>query len=154
MFEAPIDTLYVWVGLALVATAAAGTAAEFPTTPPPDAGAAAATVDRVATADHPATARHPVDAAAVKLAPTYVALRDGGRTARARFTHAVTPVRRGTPLWRVLLGVPSDDVFDGPDELRTAANAARPGRARWRRTDRLLARTVTWGDLDVTLVGA
>lgn len=154
MFDAPVDTWYVWVGLALVATAAAGTANQFPTAPPPDARAAAAAVDRAAAADHGATARHPIDAEAVKLGRTHLALRDDGRTSRTRFAWPVTPVRRGSPLWRVLLGVPPDDVFGGVPALREAVEEARNDTARWRRAERLVARTITWEDLDVTLVGA
>lgn len=154
MLEVPVDSWYVWVGLALVATVAAGTAIEFPTTPPPDARTAAATVDRVAAADHTVTARHPVDAEAVKLERLHLSLRDGGRTSRARFAHTVTPVRRGSPLWRVLLGAPPDDVFDGPTALREAVDEARSDPVDWRSTDRLVARTITWGDTNVTLVGA
>lgn len=154
MFDAPIDTLYVWVGLALVATAAVGTATEFPTAPPPDARTAAAAVDRVAVVDHEATARHSVDAAAVKIDSTHLALRDGGRTSRARFVRSVTPVSRGSPLWRVLYGAQPEDVFDAPSALRDAADEARTGDGRWQCSDRLVVRTVTWGDLRVTLVGA
>lgn len=154
MLEAPVDTWYVWVGLALVAAAAAGTATEFPTAPPPDARTAAATVDRVAAADHGTTARHPVDAEAVKLERMHLSLRDGGRTSRARFASPVVPVHRGSPLWRVLLGAPPGDVFDGPTALNEAVDETRADPARWRRTDRLVARTVTWGDVHVTLVGA
>lgn len=154
MFEAPVDTLYVWVGLALVATAAAGTAGQFPTAPPPDVRTAAAAVDRVAAADHGATTRHRLDADSVKLERTHLALRDGGRTSRARFARPVTPVGRGTSLWRVLLGAPPGEVFAGSGAVREAVDEARADPPRWRPTDRLVVRTITVGDLHVTLVGA
>lgn len=154
MLEAPVDTWYVWVGLALVATAAAGTASEFPTAPPPDARTAAAAVDRVAGADHGATAVHPIDAEAVKFERIHVVLRDGGRISRARLASPVTPVRRGSPLWRVLLGAPPGDAFDGSTALREAVDEARTAPARWRRADRLIVRTITWEGTNVTLVGA
>lgn len=153
MLEAPVDTLYVWVGLALVGTAVAGTATEFPTSPPPDAQAAAASIDRVAAADHTATSQHPVAAEAVKIERMHISIRDDGRTSRARFAHQVTPVRRGSPLWRVLLGGPPGVVFDDSTAFREAVDDARAGSAHWRRTDRLVARTITWGGIHVTLVG-
>jgi len=154
MLDAPVDSWYVWVGLALVAAATIGTATGFSTAPPPDARAAAATVDRVAVADHGATGRHPVDADAVKLEPHRLSLRDDGRTTHARFAESVTPVRTGTALWRVLRGGRPADALDGPSALRTAAAAAREDSARWQRTGQLFVRTVTWEGVDVTLVGA
>lgn len=154
MFDAPVDAWYVWVGLAAVAAAAVGAVSGFPTAPPPDAAAAAGTVDRVAAADHPATARHPLDADAVKLRPNGLALRDDGRTSRADVATRVTPVRRGTALWRLLRGGRPADSFAGPADLRAAAREARNGTPTWRDADRLYVRAVTWGDLRVTLVGA
>lgn len=154
MLDAPVDAWYVWVGLALFAAATVGAAAEFPTAPPPDARAAAGTVDQVAAADHDATGRHPLDADAVKLESRRLTLRDDGRTTRARFFRPVTPVQRGAALWRVLRGTRPPDAFDEPDDLRTAAWVARDRPARWQHADQLFVRTVTWEGIDVTLVGA
>jgi hypothetical protein len=154
MLDAPVDAWYVWVGLAVVATAALGTVTQVPTAPPSDAAAAAGTVERVAAADHPATARHPVDADAAWLAPGRLGLRDDGRTTRADLALAVTPVDRGTVLWRVLRGARPSSVFDGPAALRAAARQARDEETSWRRTDQLFVRRVTWEGVDVTLVGA
>lgn len=155
MLDAPVDAWYVWVGLTVVAGVALGTVAELPTAPPPDAGAAVASVDRVAAADHDATGRHSVAADAVKVEPHRLSLRDGDRTARATFAYGpVVPVRRGSNLWHVLRGNPPGDAFETPGEFRTAATRARDRPARWTRSDRLLVRTVTWRGVDVTLVGA
>lgn len=154
MLDAPVDAWYVWVGLALVATATVAAATGFPTAPPPDARAAAGTVDRVATADHGATARHPLAADAVRIGSSSLSLRHDGRRTHAAFVRPVTPVERGTPLWRVLRGAPPAQAFEGPDELRAAATAARDSPAGWRQSDELRVRTVTWGGARVTLVGA
>jgi hypothetical protein len=154
MFDAPVDAWYVWIGLALVAAAAAGTAAEFPTAPPPDARAAAATVDRVAAADHTATARHPLDADAVKVATNHVSLRDDGRTSHARLTRAVIPVQRGSALWRVLRGAPPAVHYERSTDLQDAVREARDASDHWRPAEQLFVRTVTWEDVHVTLVGA
>lgn len=154
MLDTPVDAWYVWVGLALVAAAAVGAAAEFPTAPPPDARTAAGTVERVAAADHEATASHALDADAVRLQPHRLSLRDGDRTTHARFARPVTPVRRGTPLWRVLRGARPADAFEGATTLRDAVRAARDAPARWQQADQLFVRTLTWEGVDVTLVGA
>lgn len=155
MLDAPVDAWYVWVGLVVVAGAALGTVVELPTGPPPDAGAAVASVDRVAAADHDATGCHPVAADAVKVEPHRLSLRDGDRTARAVFAYGpVVPVRRGSALRRVLRGYPPESAFEAPGEFRAAATRARDRPARWTRSDRLLVRTVTWRGADVTLVGA
>lgn len=154
MLDAPVDAWYVWVGLAMVAATTVGATTGFPTAPPPDSRAAAGTVDRVAAADYDATGRHRVDADAVKLEPGGLSLRHDGRTTHARFARPVTPVERETALWWLLLGARPADTFDEPSELRAAAGAARNRPVRWQRTDQLFVRTVTWGEVRVTLVGA
>lgn len=173
MFDAPVDAWYVWVGLSLVSLAALGTVSELPATPPPDATAAANTVDRVAAADHDATGRHPIDADAVWLSPDAIALRDDGRVMRARLRFGpVVPVGTDGPLAALLRGAPADHQFNSSGDLAAAVDSARNRKAsggsggarnrtandgddgaRWRRTDRLLVRTVTWGEFRVTLVG-
>ena len=159
MFDAPVDALYVWVGLTVVAGLTLGAAVELPTTAEPDAEAAAASVDRVAAADHDATGRHPVAADAVAVDPHGLSLRDGGRTADATFAYGpVVPVDRGSALWDVLKGVPPDERFDDPNEFRAATDEASQAtdaeRTDWQTADQLLVRTTTWEGNDVTLVGA
>lgn len=154
MLDAPVDAWYLWVGLALIAATAVGTASQFPSAPAPDAGAAAGTVARVAAAEHDAAARHPVAADAARIGPSRLSLRDDDRTAHETLPQRVTPVARGTALWRVLHGARPSDAFDDPAALRGAARAAREEPLDWRRTDELVVRTVTWGGVRVTLVGA
>jgi hypothetical protein len=154
MLDAPVDAWYVWVGLALVAATAVSTVSQLHTTPPPDAQAAAGTVDRVAAAGHAATGRHHLDADAVKVEPDSISLRDDGRTSRAALASRITPVRRGTALWRVLRGARPPTAFDDPDDLRAVARMERTEPAHWRSADELYVRAVTWEGVDVTLVGA
>ena len=155
MFEVPIDALYVWVGTALASVAALGVALSLTTAPPPDAAAAADTVDAVAGADHDATGVHPVDATSVKISAHSLALRDDGGMARERFAFGpVTPVREDSKLARVARGTPPSEAFTDPSALARAAREARRMPASWERTDRLRVRTVVWGDVRVTLVDA
>lgn len=162
MFDAPVDTLYVWLGLTVVAGITLGAVMQLPTATEPDAEAAAASIDRVAAADHDATGHHPVAADAVAVEPYGISLQDGERTAEARFAYGpVIPVGGQSGLWKVLNGVPPDEVFDDSAEFRTAtdeafrtaADAERAGEPNWQTTDRLLIRTIIWEGIDVTLVG-
>lgn len=154
MFEAPVDSLYVMVGLSLVSVAVAGTAVGLPTTPAPNAASLADTVDSVAASPYPATAEHPTDATAVRIGPRRVALRNDGGVAHATFTQGpVVPVDDG-PLERVLRGVPPDQAFESPDEFRQAMRSARTRSPSWRHVDgEVWIRNVVWGDVRVTLVG-
>ncbi|NHN47447.1 hypothetical protein G9464_07540 [Halostella sp. JP-L12] len=156
MFDAPVDTWYLAVGVALAGVAFAGVAADLPTRAPPDAAGAAATIDAVAASERPGTAEHPVDAPEIKLGPHRVALRNGGGTASETFAYGpVTPVTDGGPLATVLRGRDPVRVFPSPDALRRAAAAARERDPEWRRADgRIVVRTITWEGTRVTLVDA
>lgn len=155
MFETPIDAWFVWVGTALAAAAILAVSLSLPTAPPPDAEDAADTVDAVAGAPHNATGEHPIDAGAVRLSPHAIALRGPGGVARDRLSFGpVTPVPESGPLARVLDGVSPGRAFDGPSALARAARQARRTETSWESTERLRVRTVVWGEIHVTLVGA
>ncbi|MFB6083112.1 MAG: hypothetical protein ABEJ94_02580 [Halorientalis sp.] len=156
MFDAPIDTWYLWLGVATASALAFGVAIALPTTVPPDAQRAAATVDAVATSPHNATGEHRLDATAVEIGSHRIALRNDGGTAHAAFAYGpVTPVRDGTALSTVLRGEPPAAVFPSAAAFRAAAADARNRTRAWRETEgRLVARRVTWEGVDVTLVGA
>jgi hypothetical protein len=155
MFDAPVDTWYLWVGVATASALAFGVAAALPTTVPPDAQRAAATVDAVATSPHNATGEHALAATAVEIGSRRIALRNDGGTTHAAFASPVTPVRNGTKLASVLRGTPPATVFASATAFRTAAAKARDRDRTWRETDgRLVARRVTWEGVDVVLVGA
>lgn len=154
MFDAPVETWYLWVGLALVSVAALSIAASLPRAPPPNALSVAETVDAVAASSHAATATHPLDADAVRLGPYRVWLRNGGATSHATFALGpVTPVRKGTPLWDVLCGTPPGEAFDSPMAFRRATAKARDRDPEWRSLAELRVRSVSWEGVDVTLVG-
>lgn len=156
MFDAPADTWYLWLGIATASLVAVGLAVSFPTSPPPDATRLAATVDSVATSPHNATAEHPLDADEIRLGPHRIGLRGEGGTAHATLAYGpVTPVGNSSRLARVLEGVPPGTVFDSQCAFRNATATVRNGSREWHHTDdRLLVRRVTWGEFDVTLVGA
>jgi hypothetical protein len=154
MFDAPVETWYLWVGLAVASTAAVGLAASLPRAPPPDAAGAAETVDSVAASAHPTTGVHPLSADAARVGPYRIRLRNDGATGHATFAYGpVTPVRRDTALWDVLRGAPPNEVFGTPTDLRRAAADARDRTPEWRSAEELTVRRVTWEGVDVTLVG-
>ena len=156
MFGPPIDSWYVWVGLAAVSAALVGVAAELPTTTPPDAAAAATTVDGVAASPYAAVGEHPLRADAVRLSARRIALRRDGTTARAGFAFGpVVPVPPGDgPFRRVLDGGSPAEQFDSRAAFEAATERARGRDPDWRPApDRLTVRRVSWGGVDATLVG-
>ncbi|MFC4449311.1 DUF7283 family protein [Halorussus aquaticus] len=154
MFDAPVETWYLWVGLAVASAAAVGLAATLPRAPPPDAASAAETVDSVAASDRPTTGVHPLSADAVRVGAYRIWLRDDGATGHATFAFGpVTPVRRDTALWDVLRGTPPERAFGTPAAFGRAAADARDRTPAWRSRDRLTVRRVAWEGVDVTLVG-
>jgi len=154
VFDAPLDTVYVWVGLGAVSLAVAGTVLSFPTTSPAAAGAVADAVDTVAASDHEARDGVAVPAGEMRLGPRALALRTPDGTAHARFAYGpVVPVREG-PLRQVLLGTPPEDGFDDRTAFRRALERARSRDPVWRETpERLHVRRVSWGEGNGTLVG-
>ena len=148
-----VEAWPLWVGLTLVSAATVGVAAELPRTAPPDAAGLARTVDGVAASDLAAVAEHPLRADEIRVRPDRIALRRGDRTARATLRYGpVVPAFDG-PLARVLTGVPPDRAFDSVASFRRAVSSARE-RSAWRPApERLTARRVAWGGVDVTLVG-
>lgn len=154
MFHPPIDAPHVWVALGLVGLAVLGLALEVPAAPVPDAGGVADTVDAVAASRHPTSAQHPLSAARVRLGPRRLSLRSDAGTAHAAFRYGpVTPATSG-PLERVLRGAPPERVFRTVAAFREALADARAAAPRWQRAgDELVVRSVSWGDVDATLVG-
>lgn len=155
MLGLPADAWYVWLGLAATSAAVLGTAVGLPTAAPPDAAPAARTVDAVATARVPSTAAQPLEAREVRVTAAGVSLRTDGGTDRAAFAEHVTPAPPDEPALRaVLTGDPAARQFDSPAALAASAAEARRADPDWRRApDRLLVRRVSWGGVDVTLVG-
>lgn len=156
MLGTPVDAWYVWLGLSAASIAILGTAAGLPTAAPPEPAPAARTVDAVASSPHPGTAAHPLGAVSIRLGPTGIGLRTDGGTAHERFAYGpVTPVPPGSDeLYAVLTGDPPGRAFTSPDAFSRSAARARGAEPKWRPApDQLLVRRVSWGDVDVTLVG-
>ncbi|WP_115862823.1 DUF7283 family protein [Halorussus litoreus] len=158
MFDAPVETWYLWIGLAVASTAALGVAVTLPRTPPPDATGAAHTVDVVAASGHAATGVHPLSVDAVRIGPYRIWLREdgpvGSATGHATFAYGpMTPVQRGTALRDVLRGAPPEAVFGSTGSFRRAAASARDRTPEWRSRDELTVRRVSWEGVNVTLVG-
>ena len=159
MFDLTLDAWYAWIGLSLTGVALVGAATGLPTAPPPDAGAVAATIDRVAAAEYAATGEHPLDAEEIRLGTRRIGLRSDAGTAHATMAFGpVTPVPAGdSPLREVLHGTPPDRAFRSPEAFRQAVVSARSDatEAPWRPVDRtLIVRRTTWNDVDVVLVDA
>jgi hypothetical protein len=155
MFDAPIESAYVWLGLAAVSASMLGLALEAPTAPPPDPSAVARTVDNVAASPHEATARQPVDADRIRLGSDGIELSGPGGDAHAAFAYGpVVPAFGDDALGAVLRGRPPEAVFTDREGFRDALDRARTHSPDWRAApERLTVRRVTWGAVDATLVG-
>ena len=156
MLDVPVESTYVWIGLALVGASMLGLAVRVPTAPPPDAAAAARTVDSVASSPYEARGQQPVDAEAIRLGSERVGLRGDGGSAHAAFAYdTVVPTFSRDALTSVLHGRPPSAVFDDPAAFESAVAEARTYDSQWQPApEQLLVRRVTWGGVDVTLVGA
>ena len=156
MLDASPEAMYWFLGLATVSLAIVGVAADLPTRPPPDAAAAANTVDALAASDYAGTATHPLDATAVRVTPGSVSLRTSAGARHATFAFGpVTPAPPDSALAAVARGAPPGERFDSPRALADAAAAARATArtAAWRPApDSLRVRRVNWGEVRVTLV--
>lgn len=157
MFDTPIDGLYTWLGVSFVAAGALAVAAGVPSAPPPDAAAVAETVDGLAASSYAGAATVPLaNANEVRLTPRSVSLRGASGTVSATFEHGPIVVVTGAneALAAVLNGTSPHKVFEDPDALVAASRETADGRASWRTApERLRVRHVTWGGVDVTLVG-
>lgn len=154
MFDAPLDAWYVWIGLSVVGAATLGVVSGLPASPPPDADAAAETVDGIAASQHARSDTHRLsNADAIRVGVDSLSLRGPGGTAHAPFGYGpVTPVM-GEKLDDVVSGTPPERVYESPDAFERALRNARENSPEWRQTDRLVVRRVSWGDVDATLVG-
>lgn len=155
MHGVPIDAVYLWIGLSIASVAAAGAALAFHPAPAPAPTPLAETVDAVAASSAPASLSEPIRAQAIRIGPRRIALRsDGGHSAATYAYGPVTPVGDG-PLRAVLRGRPPAAIFDSQAAFHDAIRAARRREPTWEPAGpRLHVRSVTWGEIDATLVGA
>ncbi|RKS83598.1 hypothetical protein BDK61_2986 [Haloarcula quadrata] len=153
MFETHVDTLYLWVGLGTVSVAVLGVVASLPTTAPPDATAAAATIDEVTTSPPGSVTHRRLIATEWAFDGREVRLRNDGGTATARLIQTAVPARTDR-LQAVVNGGRPQAVYDSPDAFRRDTRRARTKHDGWRPApDRLTIRHVAWGGTDVTIVG-
>ncbi|MES3517783.1 MAG: hypothetical protein PPP58_08985 [Natronomonas sp.] len=154
MFDVPVDAWYVWVGLSIASATTFGIAAAVPATPPPDAAGATETIDNVAASQYAAVGEHPMsNADELRIAGDVVSLRGPGGTVDETLLYGpVAPAHEGD-LAAIRRGTPPESVFDSPVAFKQAIEAAITAEAEYHRTDRIVVRRVSWGGVDVTLVG-
>jgi hypothetical protein len=157
VFDAPIDALYTWLGVSFVAAGALAVAVGVPATPPPDAAAVAETVDGLAASPYAGAATVSLgNADELRLTPRGVSLRAASGTVSATFEHGPVVIVTGASdaLAAVLHGTDPREVFEDQDALVAATRGTADGQASWRTApERLRVRHITWGGVDVTLVG-
>lgn len=156
MFDTLGDVPLVWLGLTVTTTMFAAIAFQFPTSVPAPVEDIATTIESVAGSPHDSTATHPIDAAAVRIAPHRLAVRDAAGTAHAPIAYGpVTPVARGSLLHRVVRGTPPSSVFTSAEAFQAAVTAAQNRDPSWRSgIDRIIVRRVSWEGVNATLVTA
>lgn len=154
MFDVPVDATYVWFGVAAVSIAVFGVVISLPSATPPDAAAAASAVDAVAVGPPGAVGSHALRSDRIRLGSVQIGLAGPGGRAHATFAYPVVPTATDDRFDRVLAGERPGALFESPDEFIDAVDAAQGGKPDWRPApDRLNARRVEWGDVNVTLVG-
>lgn len=154
MFDVPIDALYVWLGVGLVSLAAFGVVTALPNATAPDATAAARAIDSVAVGPPGSHDSHELAANRLKLGSSRIGLEGPGGKAHATFAYPVTPAIVDERLSGILVGERPEEVFESQEAFDEAVRAARETDPDWRPApDRLDVRRISWGDVNVTLVG-
>lgn len=153
MFDAPMDGPVLWIALGVVSCVAASVALGLPSTAASDAATTADAIDRVATSPYDAATTVPVVADEIRLGPTQLSLREDGHTSHATFAAGpIVPVEDA--LSPVLRGGRPQDAFASKRAFEAALDNRQAARGSWHKApDQLRVRRVTWGDVDVTLVG-
>ncbi|MWG35427.1 DUF7283 family protein [Halomarina oriensis] len=152
--DAPTDLLPVWTGLTVASLALFGVVVGLPTGAP-DATEPASTVDEVASSSYDASATVSFRTRSrVELRPHGLDRCRGDACAHATFEFGpVVPVAADSSLAAVVAGVAPESVFDSPATLRRAVERARQRAPVVTTTSELHARHISWGEVDVTLVG-
>ncbi len=153
MFGTNVDTVAVWVAVGAVSVAVLGVVTQFPASAPPDGAAAATMIDEVATSPPGSVATRQLHATEWSLTERQLGLRTSAGTVHETLLQPVTPALTGR-LTDVLESGRPAAVFDSPDAFERATERRRTDHKAWRPApDRLTARHVAWGGVDVTLVG-
>lgn len=154
MLGLPADGIYLFLGVALVSITLTGTALQLESTTPTGAEPTADTIDAVAADAAPAVGVHPVTATSVTVAPTAVTVTADQVTQTAPLTHGpVVPVAPDTQLGAVLAGRPPQQVYATQSDFAAAVAPENRSPQTYTQPGRIRIRTITWGDIDVTLVG-
>ncbi|MFU1780327.1 hypothetical protein ACM16X_02980 [Haloarcula japonica] len=149
MFETHVDTLYLWVGLGTVSVVVVG----LPTTAPPDATAAAATIDEITTSPPGSVAHRRLVATEWAFDDREIRLRNDGGTATARLIRTAVPART-KQLQTVVDGERPKAVYESPDAFHRDIRRARTTDDGWQPSpDRVTVRHIAWGGTDVTIIG-
>lgn len=156
MLDVPVESTYLWIGLAVVGAAVLGLAVRVPTAAPPDATAAARTVDSVASSPYEARGEHRLDAAEIRLGSDRIGLRTDGGEAHQSFAYeSVVPVFGRESLAAVLEGRHPSDAFLTKAAFEAALDRAETTDPTWQPApETLVVRRVNWGESNATLVGA
>ncbi|MGM0397354.1 MAG: DUF7283 family protein [Halobacteriota archaeon] len=155
MNATPADVPFVWIALLVVSASVFGVVLSVPTAPPPDADRVADAIDEVAATDHAAETVIPIDATAVRIEPTSIALRDSGGSAHASlYFGPVVPAQPDSDLAAVARGTPPDAVYATPAAFEAALDRAQTREHTWRTAgDELRVRRVQFGEVDGVIVG-
>ena len=153
MFDINVETVSVWVAVGAVSVAVLGVVTQLPTSAPPDGAAAATTIDEVATSPPGSVASRELHANEWSLTGRQLGLRSSGGTVHETLVGPVVPAVSAN-LTAVLDGERPSNVFGSPDAFRRATERTQTDREQWwAAPDRLTARHVAYGGVDVTLVG-
>jgi len=111
--EAPVDAWYVWLGVAAVSVGLAGLALGLPSTPAPDATAAANTIEETAASPHETTGQYDHDATEARIGEHRLWLRTDGTESTARIAFGqMVPVCEDEQLRAILDGEEPLAVYD------------------------------------------
>ncbi len=92
-FESPMDAIITFIGVSIVSIAILGVVLSFPVTPPPDANAAANTIDSTATSNDRALATYDHDGEHYWMDTQQIGLKNDGGERHASITFGeITPV--------------------------------------------------------------
>lgn len=157
--EAPADGWVVFFGVALVSIGMTGVALSIPTAPPPDANAAANTIDRVAGSTYGGSATNSHQAEAVWVGPKRFGLKNekGGKSYGSIAFGTMTPVyaspndRLFNKLSAIVHGTPWQEEFSSEaafvSAVETVQNRASAHTNEWRPANGTLrVRTIVLGD--------
>lgn len=155
MHGTPADVPFVWVAVLVVSASVLGVVLAIPSAPPPDADRVATAIDDVAATDHVAATTVPLDADAIRIEPTTVAIRDPGGTAHASLHFGpIVPVQRDSELAAVARGAPPENVYPSPSAFEADLDRARSRNYTWESAgDELVVRRVQYEEVEGVLVG-